>query len=152
MRSQQWHPCGSSSHCWWHRPAASADAPKALTASPNDNELLAANVFQAGVWPHDHDKCEPPPPANTSARPADTPYGQCTPAAVTAMVATQLSMQLSQMIVQARHPGVHAPHTQAVLSQAAKEAHSQKPWRGSAHAVWQNVGCAAGGSVQSTAV
>ena len=94
MRSQQWHPCGSSSHCWWHRPAASADAPKALTASPNDNELLAPNVFQACVWPHGHDKCEPLPPANTSARPADTPYGQCKPAAVTAVVATQLSMQL----------------------------------------------------------
>ena len=26
-------------------------------SEPNDNELLAPNVFQACVWPHCHDKC-----------------------------------------------------------------------------------------------
>ena len=40
--------------------------------------------------------------------PAETPHGQCTPAAVTAMGAPQISMHLNQMIVQARHHGCNS--------------------------------------------
>ena len=78
----------------WVAPAScSGRCTEGANSQPNENELLAPKVVQACVWPHCQDKCSPPP-ADTSARPADTPYGQCKPAAVTAVVATQLSMQL----------------------------------------------------------
>ena len=117
------------------RPGATADAPKVLTASPNENELLALHGFRQTCGHTATAPVDALPPAHTGALPAETPHGQCTPAAVTAVGAPQLSMHINQMIVQTRHHGVHAPHTQALQSQAAKEAHSQKPWRGSAHAV-----------------
>ena len=90
--SQRWHLCGSSWHCWWRRPAATADAPQVLTASPTKTGCWHSMLFRQTCG---HTAITPVitlPPSHTGAWPAETPHGQCTPAAVTAAGAPQISM------------------------------------------------------------
>ena len=101
VRSQRWHLGGSSWQCWWHRPAATAVSPKVLTASPTKTSCWYSMAFRQTCG---HTATTPV----VAFPPAETPHGQCTPAAVTAVGAPQLSMHLNQMIVQARHHGCNS--------------------------------------------
>ena len=90
------------------RPGATADAPKVLTASQTKTSCWHSMAFRHACGHTATAPVDALPPAHTGAWSAETPHGQCTPAAVAAVGAPQLSMHINQMIVQARHHGCNS--------------------------------------------
>ena len=81
----------------------------------------------------------PPPPADTGAWAADTLYGLCTTAAVTAVGAPQLSMELNQMIAQTQAAWVQSPYSKVLQSQETTRT-ARTRGCGSVYAAYNNAG------------